>query len=37
MGALGAIEQNLGLVALTVIAFALTMFLVYSMIHPERF
>jgi F subunit of K+-transporting ATPase (Potass_KdpF) len=31
------ISQNLGLVCLTVISIVLTLYLGYSMIHPERF
>ena len=37
MGILVAIGQHLGLVVLTVIGTALTAYLVYSMLHPERF
>jgi K+-transporting ATPase KdpF subunit len=37
MGPLDTIAQNLGLTTLTVIAVVLTLYLVYSMIHPERF
>jgi K+-transporting ATPase KdpF subunit len=37
MGPLQAVAQNLGLTALCVISVALTLFLVYSMVHPERF
>jgi K+-transporting ATPase KdpF subunit len=37
MGPLYAIAQHLGLTALTVIALALTIYLIYSMVHPERF
>ncbi len=37
MGPLEAIAQNLGLATLTVLSVALTAYLVYSMLHPERF
>ena len=37
MGLLSTIVQNLGLTTLTVIAVILTIYLVYSMLHPERF
>jgi K+-transporting ATPase KdpF subunit len=37
MGLFDAIAQNLGLTTLTVLAAALTIYLVYSMLHPERF
>ncbi len=37
MGPLDWVAQNLGLVALTVLSVALVGYLVYSMIHPERF
>jgi K+-transporting ATPase KdpF subunit len=37
MGLLVALAQNLGLATLTVLAVALTGYLVYSMLHPERF
>ncbi|HLN50948.1 MAG: potassium-transporting ATPase subunit F [Thermoplasmata archaeon] len=37
MGLLAALAQNLGLVALTVLALALSGYLAYSMLHPERF
>jgi len=37
MGLLEALEQNLGLTTLTLLAVALTVYLAYSMLHPERF
>jgi K+-transporting ATPase KdpF subunit len=37
MGPLDWVWHNLGLVTLTVICLALTVYLVYCMIHPERF
>jgi K+-transporting ATPase KdpF subunit len=37
MGPLEAVAQNLGLTTLCVLSTALTLFLVYSMVHPERF
>ncbi len=37
MGPLGWVAQNLGLVSLTLICVVLTFYLVYCMIHPERF
>lgn len=37
MEVLSAIAQNLGLVVLTAISVGLTAYLVYSMVHPERF
>jgi len=37
MGTLAAMGQHLGLVVLTLIGTALTIYLVYSMLHPERF
>jgi K+-transporting ATPase KdpF subunit len=37
MGPLDTIAQNLGLTTLTVIAVILTIYLVFSMLHPERF
>jgi K+-transporting ATPase KdpF subunit len=37
MGLLDALVQNLGLMTLTTIAVILTIYLVYSMLHPERF
>jgi hypothetical protein len=33
----GWVAENLGLVVLTVICLALTFYLVYGMIHPEKF
>ncbi len=37
MGPLEALAQNLGLATLTILALALSGYLVYSMLHPERF
>jgi hypothetical protein len=37
MGPLSWVAQNLGLVALTGICVCLTVYLIYCMIHPERF
>jgi len=37
MGSLDWVVQNLGLLTLTLICVALTFYLVYCMIHPERF
>ncbi|MCI4338993.1 MAG: K(+)-transporting ATPase subunit F [Thermoplasmata archaeon] len=37
MGLVSALAQNLGLTSLTVIAVALTLYLLYVMIHPEKF
>lgn len=37
MGAYGWVAQNLGLAALTLVCLALTIYLVYAMIHPEEF
>jgi K+-transporting ATPase KdpF subunit len=37
MGLFDALVQHLGLATLTVVAVALTLYLVYSMVHPERF
>jgi K+-transporting ATPase KdpF subunit len=37
MGSLNWVVQNLGLVTLTLICVALTLYLVYCMIRPERF
>jgi|HubBroStandDraft_1064217.scaffolds.fasta_scaffold06857_2 K+-transporting ATPase KdpF subunit len=37
MGTVSALAQNLGLVSLTVIALALTVYLLYVMVHPEKF
>ena len=37
MGPLGWVAQNLGLVSLTLVCVVLTFYLVYCMIHPERF
>ncbi|HLM91316.1 MAG TPA: potassium-transporting ATPase subunit F [Thermoplasmata archaeon] len=31
------VVQNLGLTMLTVICLALTVYLIYSMVHPEQF
>jgi K+-transporting ATPase KdpF subunit len=35
--ALGWVGQHLGLMVLTIVCVALTFYLVYCMIHPERF
>jgi K+-transporting ATPase KdpF subunit len=37
MGLVPWVQQNLGLVTLTAVALGLTVYLVYAMIHPERF
>lgn len=37
MGLVSALAQNLGLASLTAIAVALTLYLLYVMIHPEKF
>ena len=37
MGPVSALAHNLGLVTLTLIAVALTIYLLWVMIHPERF
>ena len=37
MGPLDWVWQNLGLTSLTVICLGLTFYLIYCMIHPERF
>ncbi|HTT72951.1 MAG TPA: K(+)-transporting ATPase subunit F [Thermoplasmata archaeon] len=37
MAVLQALADNLGLTVLTVIAVALSLYLVYAMIHPEKF
>ncbi len=37
MGLLAALLHNLGLATLTLISVALTIYLVYVMIHPEKF
>jgi K+-transporting ATPase KdpF subunit len=37
MGTAAAIGQHLGLVVFTIVAIFLTGYLVYSMLHPERF
>ena len=37
MGPLGWVVDHFGLVVLTVLAIVLTIYLVYSMVHPERF
>ena len=37
MGLASALVQNLGLASLTVLALALTLYLLYVMIHPEKF
>jgi K+-transporting ATPase KdpF subunit len=36
MGLVAALADNSGLVSLTIIAIALTIYLLYAMIHPER-
>jgi K+-transporting ATPase KdpF subunit len=37
MGSLTWVQANLGLVAMTAVSLALTLYLVYAMLHPERF
>ena len=37
MGLLALVSQNLGLVVMTVISVGLTIYLAYSMVHPEEF
>jgi len=37
MGELTWVSQNLGLMSLTLICVGLTVYLIYCMIHPERF
>jgi K+-transporting ATPase KdpF subunit len=37
MGSLDWVAHNLGLTALTLICVGLTVYLVYCMVHPERF
>jgi len=37
MGLLETLAQNLGLTVLTVLSIALCGYLVFSMLHPERF
>jgi K+-transporting ATPase KdpF subunit len=37
MGPVTALTANLGLITLSLIAVALTIYLLYVMIHPERF
>ena len=37
MGPLTWVLQNLGLLTVTAIGVALTFYLIYAMIHPERF
>jgi K+-transporting ATPase KdpF subunit len=37
MGPISALAQHFGLVSLTVIAIGLTVYLLYVMIHPEKF
>jgi K+-transporting ATPase KdpF subunit len=37
MGLLEAVTQHLGLAVLTALAVGLTLYLIYSMVHPERF
>ena len=37
MGALAALADHLGLVVLTALALGLSGYLIYAMIHPEKF
>jgi K+-transporting ATPase KdpF subunit len=37
MGLFSWVQHNAGLVTLTVVASLLTLYLVYAMLHPERF
>ncbi len=37
MGLVSSLADNLGLVTLTVLAVGLTIYLLYAMVHPERF
>jgi K+-transporting ATPase KdpF subunit len=37
MGSVPWVTENLGLTVLTVVSIALTIYLAYSMVHPERF
>jgi K+-transporting ATPase KdpF subunit len=37
MGTVSWVTENLGLTVLTVVSIALTLYLAYSMIRPERF
>lgn len=37
MSPLAALAANLGLAVLTVIAVGLSLYLIYAMIHPEKF
>jgi K+-transporting ATPase KdpF subunit len=37
MGLLSWVQQNLGLTVMTLVALVLTVYLIYAMIHPERF
>jgi K+-transporting ATPase KdpF subunit len=37
MGVASAVADHLGLIALTLIAVALCFYLIYAMIHPEKF
>jgi len=37
MGASGWVSQHVGLTILTLVCLALTIYLVYAMIHPEEF
>ncbi|MGA8303940.1 MAG: K(+)-transporting ATPase subunit F [Thermoplasmata archaeon] len=37
MGTLSSLASNFGLVTLTLIALGLTIYLLYAMIHPEKF
>lgn len=36
MGLIEGFVDNLGLISLTAISVALTIYLIYSMVHPER-
>lgn len=37
MGLVAALAHNLGLLSLSLIALALTVYLLYVMVHPEKF
>jgi K+-transporting ATPase KdpF subunit len=37
MGSVSWVTENLGLTVLTVVSIALTIYLAYSMVHPDRF
>jgi K+-transporting ATPase KdpF subunit len=37
MGLVAALADNLGLATLTLISIGLTIYLLYAMIHPEKF